>query len=131
MRIDDEGPTTRPGGTEHYTGQVWMDVLAQPDALNPISMARVYFSPGARSDWHQHPRGQVIHVTEGVGLIQERGGVVRTIRAGDTVVAAPGEWHWHGASPTTMMTMIGVQEAVPDEPVVTWGEPVSDGDYDG
>jgi len=129
MRIDESRAGTRPGGTEHYTGHVWMDVLAQPDERSRISMARVYFSPAARSDWHQHPRGQVIHVTEGIGLIQDRGGRVRTLRAGDTVIAAPGEWHWHGAAPTTMMTMIGVQEAVPDEDVVTWGDPVSDEEY--
>lgn len=70
-------------------------------------------------------------MTEGLGLIQDGGGTVRTLRAGDTVVAPAEEWHWHGASPTAMMAMIAVQGADVDGKVVYWGEQVMDGEYAG
>jgi len=129
MHVNSSDPVSHRGGPEHFVGDVWRDELARPDEHSRISINRMHFAPGARSDWHQHPLGQVIHVTEGVGLIQERGGEVRIMRAGETVVSPPGEWHWHGASATSMMTMLGIQETHADEPLVCWGEPVSDEEY--
>jgi quercetin dioxygenase-like cupin family protein len=108
-----------------------MDDLADPNEQNPLSVLKVHFAPGARIGWHQHPMGQILHVTEGFGLIQDRGGAVRPLRAGDTAVAPAGEWHWHGASPTAMMTMLSVQGADVDGNVVYWAEPVTDREYSG
>ena len=113
-------------GEEHFAGEVWIDHLARPGELTSLSVQRVYFTPGARTPWHAHPRGQIIHVIAGVGRVQERGGAVRVIRAGDTVVAPAGEWHWHGATPDTAMTMIAVQGADETGAVVQWGDPVSE-----
>jgi quercetin dioxygenase-like cupin family protein len=87
-------------------------------------MLRVRFSPGARTAWHAHPQGQILHVIDGTGLVQERGGQVREIRPGDTVWTGADEWHWHGAGPRTFMTHIAVQQAV-DGVTAEWGEHVS------
>ena len=88
----------------------------------------VTFEPGARTAWHTHPLGQTLVVISGSGLAQKRGGPVEPIRAGDVVWFAPGEEHWHGASPTTAMTHIAIQEAL-DGISVDWLEQVTDADY--
>jgi quercetin dioxygenase-like cupin family protein len=86
----------------------------------------VHFTPGARTAWHSHPHGQLLHVTEGAGLVQSRGGAREQIKAGDTVESAPGEWHWHGATPTTFMTHIAVSDGTTE-----WAEHVTDEEYRG
>ncbi len=132
MQINDaQFSVTRPGDPEHFTGDVWMHDLTRPDDQNPLSVLKVHFAPGARTSWHQHPAGQILHVTEGRGLIQDRGGAVRTLRAGDTAITPAGEWHWHGASSTAMMTMLSVQGADAEGNVVYWGEQVADREYPG
>ena len=87
--------------------------------------ARVTFEPGARTAWHTHPLGQTLIVTAGCGRVQRWGGAIEEIRPGDVVWFAPGEKHWHGASPITAMTHIALQEAL-DGKVVEWMEQVSD-----
>jgi quercetin dioxygenase-like cupin family protein len=89
----------------------------------------VHFAPRARTAWHRHPFGQVLHVTEGAGLVQSRGGEPEAIRAGDTVQAGAGEWHWHGAGPGTFMTHLAVQEADENGQTSEWGEHVTDDEY--
>ena len=86
------------------------------------------FEPAGRTAWHTHPLGQTLHVLAGVGRVQLWGGPVREIRAGDTVWIAPNEKHWHGASPTTAMTHIAIQEKK-DGKVVDWMEKVTDEQY--
>jgi 4-carboxymuconolactone decarboxylase len=88
----------------------------------------VTFEPGARSAWHTHPVGQILIVTAGKGLVQRWGGPVEEIRPGDVVRIPPGVKHWHGASPTTGMSHIAIQEAV-DGKNVDWMEQVSDEQY--
>ena len=122
---------TRPSGTgpaEHFTGSVRIDPLF--DAVEPTraSAALVTFEPGARSAWHSHPLGQKLIVMAGVGLTQVEGGPVEKIRPGDVVWCPPGVKHWHGASPTTAMSHIAVQEAK-DGKVVDWMEHVTDEQY--
>lgn len=112
-----------------FTGSVWMDTIAAPSAASPVAVASVHFAPGARTAWHAHPRGQVLHVTEGSGLVQRRGGDVERISAGDTVWTEPDEWHWHGAGPATFMTHLAVQQAA-DGVTAQWGEHVTT-DYPG
>jgi quercetin dioxygenase-like cupin family protein len=128
MRINDDQAASQQGEKRHYAGEVWMDQLAAPGADTRLSMLRVHFSPGASAGWHQHPCGQILHVIAGAGRVQVRGEEVRTLRAGDTVVTPAGEWHWHGAAPDAMMTMISVQGADADGAVVHWAEPSADGE---
>ena len=90
----------------------------------------VTFEPGARTAWHTHPLGQTLVVTSGKGLVQSEGGEIREIHPGDTVWFAPGEKHWHGASPETAMTHIAIQESL-DGKTVDWMEHVSDEQYLG
>ena len=87
------------------------------------------FAPGARNAWHAHAVGQTVHVTEGVGRIQARGGEVLEIRAGDTVYTPPGEWHWHGAAPDRFMTHLAIFEAPAEGPETEWASKVTDAEY--
>ena len=93
-----------------------------------VAGASVTFEPGARTAWHTHPLGQTLIVTAGCGWVQRKGGAIEEIRPGDVVWFAPGEKHWHGATPTTGMTHIAVQEKL-DGKVVDWMEHVSDDEY--
>jgi quercetin dioxygenase-like cupin family protein len=83
------------------------------------------------SSGSHHPFGQILHVTEGEGLVQRRGGGRETIRAGHTVQAEAGEWHWHGAGPGTFVNHLAVQEADADGQTTYWGEQVTDDEYRG
>jgi quercetin dioxygenase-like cupin family protein len=89
----------------------------------------VHFSPGARTAWHRHPFGQVLHVVEGVGRAQGRGGPIEQVRAGDTIRFEADEEHWHGAAPATFMTHLALQEADDEGVPAYWGEQVSDEEY--
>lgn len=115
--------------TDRFTGDAWFDVLA--DGLPPsrIRVNLVRFAPGARNAWHAHAVGQTLHVTAGVGRVQARGGDVLEIRAGDTIVTPPGEWHWHGAAPDHFMTHLAMWEAPAEGPESEWGDLVTDEEY--
>jgi len=114
----------------YFTGRVLLSPIIDAEAPARLRAACVSFEPGARTHWHTHPFGQTLHVTAGAGLVQVWGEPVRQIRAGDTVWFSSGEKHWHGASPTTAMTHIAMQEALDGSPV-DWLEPVSDAQYGG
>ncbi len=116
------------GSADYFTGSVRIDPLFQaPDPARVVS-ASVTFEPGARTAWHTHPLGQTLIVTAGCGWVQVWGGPVEEIRPGDVVWIPPGEKHWHGATPTTAMTHIAVQESS-DGKTVEWMEKVSDEQY--
>ena len=116
------------GSTEYFTGQVRIDPLFSPPAPSCVAMALVTFEPGARTAWHTHPLGQTLIVTSGCGWVQHEGGPIEEIRQGDIVWFPPEEKHWHGASATTAMSHIAVQEKVNGSPV-NWMEQVTDEQY--
>jgi quercetin dioxygenase-like cupin family protein len=116
------------GTADWFTGTVRIDLLFQASPAARASGASVTFEPGARTAWHTHPLGQTLIVTAGCGLLQRWGGPIEEIRPGDVVCIAPGEKHWHGASPTTAMTHIAIQEQL-DGKVSEWMEKVSDEQY--
>lgn len=116
------------GPASNFTGVVATDTPFRGTGGSKLGGARVTFRPGARSNWHIHPLGQLLFVTEGKGLVQEEGGPVRTMRRGDAVWTAPGVRHWHGAAPDSVMSHVAVSEAVDGQQVV-WAEPVTDKDY--
>jgi quercetin dioxygenase-like cupin family protein len=116
------------GRAENFTGAVRIDPLVQAPDPGRVTAASVTFEPGARTAWHTHPLGQNLIVTSGVGWIQSWGGPVEEIRAGDVVSCPAGEKHWHGATPTTAMTHIAIQEHLNGK-VVEWMEKVSDEEY--
>ena len=122
--------SSRPGPAESFTGSVRVDQEFQATAPGRALGGRVTFEAGARTAWHSHPLGQTLIVTSGVGRVQRWGGSIEEIRPGDVVWFAPGEKHWHGASPTTAMTHIAVQEQL-DGKLVDWLEHVTDEQYGG
>mgnify|MGYP005820596461 CR=1 FL=1 len=114
-----------------FTGDAWLDHVVHGEPPSRIRAAFVRFAPGARNAWHVHPVGQTVHVVDGVGRIQARGGEVLEIRAGDTVVTPAGEWHWHGAAPDRFMTHLAVWEACDGGEETEWGDQVTDEEYAG
>jgi quercetin dioxygenase-like cupin family protein len=121
---------SQKGPAEYFTGSVRIDPLFQPKESTRAAGAYVTFEPGARTAWHTHPLGQNLIVTAGVGRVQIEGGPLEEIRPGDVVSIPPGQRHWHGASPTTAMTHLAIQEQLNGK-VVEWMEKVTDEQYAG
>jgi quercetin dioxygenase-like cupin family protein len=116
------------GPEDWFTGAVRIDALFQPNEARRGAAASVTFEPGARTAWHTHPLGQTLIVTAGCGWVQREGGPVEVIHPGDVVWLEPNEKHWHGATPTTGMTHIAIQEHLNGK-VVDWMEKVTDEQY--
>jgi quercetin dioxygenase-like cupin family protein len=129
MHIIRNDTDTNAGPSDWFTGAVYLDPIAPPPEQSGLSASRVHFTPGARTAWHTHPKGQTIHVLEGVCLAQRRGGPVEEIRPGDSVFFEPGEEHWHGATPTRFMAHLALAVADDEGKVVDWGTHVSDEEY--
>jgi quercetin dioxygenase-like cupin family protein len=119
---------SRKGPADYFTGTVRIDPLFQAPEPARIAGAQVTFEPGARTAWHTHPLGQTLIVTSGCGWCQREGGPVEEIKPGDVVWFPPGVRHWHGATPTTAMTHIALQESLGGT-TVTWLEQVTDAQY--
>jgi len=116
---------------EQYTGDIWLDTIALPqEGDQRMVVGKVRFAPGARTAWHSHARGQLIHVTDGVALLGSRDGTIFEVTPGQTIYTAPGEVHWHGSTPTDFMEHYAMLESA-DDPAetTTWFEHVADEDY--
>jgi quercetin dioxygenase-like cupin family protein len=118
------------GPSDWFTGTVRIDPLFSASAPARVAGARVTFEPGARTAWHRHPLGQTLIIASGLGRVQREGGLIEEVRPGDVVWFPPNEKHWHGATATTAMTHLAIQEAL-DGKVVEWLEKVSDEQYGG
>jgi len=116
------------GPAEHFTGSAHIDLLFNNSLPSHTSGGRVTFEPGARTAWHSHPLGQTLIVTAGTGWVQQWGGQVEEIRQGDVVWIPPNVKHWHGATASTSMTHIGIQESLGGK-TVEWSEKVRDEQY--
>ena len=110
------------------TGTVWTETLAQTTAP-PMMINRAHFSPAARTCWHEHARVQTLVIESGVALVQAEGEQIEIVRAGQTVVCEPGTRHWHGATPIHTMTQLAVTVADDEGDYATWGEHVTDDEY--
>lgn len=121
---------SKPGPEDWFTGQVWMEELGILRAKEPARILRVSFEPSARTAWHTHPVGQVLHILVGVAWVQSEGDPIRELRAGDSVTFASAERHWHGASPGSLMSHLAVQATDPEVGEETlWEEKVEDSVY--
>jgi len=116
------------GSAQYFTGSVQVQELFPAYDPSRTSGGKVTFEPGARSAWHTHPLGQILIVTDGTGWIQQWGGPIEEIRKGDVIWIPAGVKHWHGATPTTAMTHIAIQEALNGK-AVQWMERVTDEQY--
>ena len=123
MEHEQRKPTFK-GPAEWFTGDVWIDPIAQAQGPSPVSLGWVHFTAGAHTAWHSHSLGQTLCVTEGEGFVQSRGEPVVPIRAGDVVVASPREWHWHGAAPDHFMAHLAFSEGDPE-----WGDHLTADEY--
>jgi len=129
MKITPSGSVpTRRAPAAYFTGTVWQDPVIEAPAPARLNAVRVTFEPGARTAWHTHPLGQTLYVIAGCGRVQSEGGAQREIRAGDVVWIPPGEKHWHGAAPDTMMVHLAMQEAE-NGSAATWLEHVTEAQY--
>jgi quercetin dioxygenase-like cupin family protein len=130
MKITKSESPTQPGPKDWFSGQVFIDSIRNPDDQTRIGAASVHFTPGARTAWHTHPKGQTVYVIEGVGLAQCEGSQIEVIRPGDSVYFEPNENHWHGGTKNRFMAHIAMQEADDNGDVVNWGNHVTDEVYD-
>lgn len=114
--------------SKNFTGTVWLQMMVENDSIYNTSMGSVTFEPGARTNWHYHPGGQILLVTEGKGWYQEKGKTIEEINKGDVIKCPPNTEHWHGASPTTSMTHIAFGPNN-QKGTVVWLQPVTDAEY--
>ena len=129
MEITRSSLDTTPGQSDWFTGAVYIDAVATPSGASRLSANLVHFTPGARTAWHTHPKGQTIFVLEGVCLCQSRGGPIDLVRPGDRVFFEPGEEHWHGATATRFMTHLALLDVDDEGRNATWLEHVTDEQY--
>jgi quercetin dioxygenase-like cupin family protein len=129
MDIRPSGSTpSRRAPAEYFTGAVWQDPIVDTPEPGNARAGLVHFEPGARTVWHTHPVGQTLYILSGVGRVQNWGGKVREVRAGDVVWFGANEKHWHGAGPQTTMAHIAIT-GVHDGKYVAWLEKVTDEQY--
>lgn len=125
MTLRPQRATTK-APVERFTGDAWVDGITDSNIPGTATLATVRFSPGSRTAWHRHEKGQTLHVTEGAGIVQSGDGQAILMRPGDTVETPPDVWHWHGALPDRSMSHLALSLAGGD---VEWGERVSDCAY--
>jgi quercetin dioxygenase-like cupin family protein len=123
-------PKGEKGPAENFTGNAWNIGLVEDDSVYNTVVGNVYFEPGARSNWHTHPAGQILVITDGVGYHQIKGQPRQTIRKGDVVKCPPNVLHWHGASLDTGMQQLYILPKT-EKGIVTWLQKVTDEEYSG
>lgn len=123
------GTVTLEGPAERFTGEVHLDMIETPAEPARLAVALVRFAPGARTNWHSHALGQVLHVVDGVALVGTRDGSVVRATAGQTIKCPPGEEHWHGATDERFMSHLAMVVGDGHGDGTTWSEPVTDRQY--
>ncbi|GGQ96944.1 (R)-mandelonitrile lyase [Streptomyces flaveolus] len=123
-----ETPTVQ-APAERFTGDVYLNMIEPPSEPSRLTAALVRFTPGARTNWHSHALGQVLYITDGVGLVGTRDGHVVRVSAGETVKRLAGEEHWHGATDTSLMAHIALVVGDGNGDGTIWLEPVTDQQY--
>ncbi|MDT0621571.1 cupin domain-containing protein [Croceitalea vernalis] len=113
----------------NFTGTAWLNMLAAPDSLNTMYAGLVTFEPAAHTNWHSHPAGQILIVTQGEGYYQEEGKPKRILRIGETIKCLPNIKHWHGAAPNSELAHIAISSR--DKGPAQWFKPVLDEEYNG
>ena len=121
-------PKGELGPAQNFTGKAWNYSLVPNDTVYNTLMGNVYFEPGARSNWHIHPAGQILVITDGVGYHQLKGRPRQTIKKGDVIKCPPNVMHWHGASPDTGMQQLYILPNT-EKGIVTWLHPVTNAEY--
>lgn len=132
MNTSEKQNSIFPGGerapADYFTGVVWVKMLVTNDPTLHCQIANVVFEPGARNNWHTHPGGQILIVTDGVGYYQEKAKPIQFLRKGDVINIAPGIEHWHGASHDSGFTHLAINPNT-QKGIVVWLERVTDEEY--
>ena len=131
-RVNAQDSTLFPKGqiganTDNYTGTIWLSELNHPDSNFTFSLAQAVYAPGAKLDWHIHPGGQYLLITEGIGYYQEKGKPGQLVHKGDIIKCLPGVEHWHGAAPNSTFSYIGVTPVQKGKTI--WLKRVTDEEY--
>jgi quercetin dioxygenase-like cupin family protein len=113
---------------EYFTGTAWIKPLVPLDNSFNCVIGNVTFEPGTRNNWHTHPGGQILLVTDGTGYFQEKGKPIQLLQKGNVITIPPDVMHWHGASPDSQLTHIAISTNA-QKGVVTWLQPVTDEEY--
>lgn len=121
-------PKGERGPSDYFTGTAWIRQLVTKDETGTFGVGNVVFEPGCRNNWHTHPHGQILLITDGHGFYQEKGQPARPLAKGDVVVIPSGIEHWHGASADSSLTHIVITNTSADGPV-KWLAPVTDAEY--
>jgi quercetin dioxygenase-like cupin family protein len=114
---------------EISVGRGWVDHIATGIPPSRVRMIKAYFEPGSRTSWHRHWNGQILHVTDGHLVVQERGSPAIAIGPGGSVSCTPDVWHWHGSDADHMLVVVAVVELDDNGHEAEWGEPVTDEEY--
>ena len=114
--------------SDYFTGTAWVKMLVPNDATLNCQIGNVVFEPGTRNNWHTHPGGQVLIVTDGTGYYQEKGKPIQLLHKGDVIQIAPDIEHWHGASPDSEFTHLAVNPNT-QKGIVNWLQRVTDEEY--
>jgi 4-carboxymuconolactone decarboxylase len=111
----------------NYTGTIWLNELNHPDSNFTFSLAQAVYAPGSKLDWHIHPGGQYLLITEGTGYYQEKGKQVQVVHKGDIINCLPGIAHWHGAAPGSSFAYVAVTPVTKGKTI--WLQRVTDEEY--
>lgn len=113
--------------TDNYTGTIWLNELSKPDSIFKFGVAQAVYAPGSKLDWHIHPGGQILLITEGTGYYQEKGKPVQIVHKGDVIKCAPGVEHWHGATPNSTFAYVAISPSEKGKTI--WLQRVTDAEY--
>ena len=113
--------------TDDYTGTIWLSELNQPDTNFNFSIAQATYAPGSKLNWHIHPAGQYLLITEGIGYYQEKGKPAQIVHKGDIIKCLPGVAHWHGAAPASSFAYVAVTPTTKGKTI--WLQRVTDEEY--
>lgn len=113
--------------TDNYTGTIWLNELSQPDSNFTFSVAAATYSQGSKLNWHIHPGGQILLITEGTGYYQEKGKSAQIIHKGDVIKCPPGVVHWHAAAPKSSFAYVAISPSQKGRTV--WLQKVTDEEY--
>ena len=113
--------------TDNYTGTIWLNELNKPDSIFNFGIAQAVYAPGSKLDWHIHPGGQILLITEGTGYYQEKGKPVEIVHKGDIIKCAPGIAHWHAAAPNSSFSYVAISPAQKGKTI--WLQKVTDEEY--
>jgi quercetin dioxygenase-like cupin family protein len=113
--------------TNNDTGTIWLNELSKPDSIFNFGIVQAVYAPGSKLDWHIHPGGQILLITEGTGYYQEKGKPGRIVHKGDVIKCAPGVEHWHAAAPNSSFAYIAISPAEKGKTI--WLQRVADEEY--